>query len=342
MTSNARPPGASLLSDAIVVDMTAPGVPMSLLTPTLETTERWVEQYERAGVTWASFTVASDHTGGPEETVRQIAAARRWFMDRPERFVFIERADDVLRAKREGRLAVSLHFQGTVPVGTDLKLIEVYKRLGVVHMLMAYNARNFVGDGCHEPGDAGLSNFGAALVAEMNRVGMLVDVSHTGHRTSMDVIAASRAPVIMSHSNPKALFEHDRNVPDDQIRAMAGTGGVMGIHGVGIFLSSDGLDVSAGMLARHVDYVVQLVGPQHVGFGLDYVENIPLLKSLVATSGAGVYKPGAGYTNEQILFAPPALIEPVADLLRQKGYSDADLRGILGGNWLRVLRQVWG
>jgi membrane dipeptidase len=342
MTSPVSPKTSKLLAESIVVDLTAPGSPMSLVTPSLETTDRWIREYEQAGVTWASFTVATDQTGGLEATIRTIAIARRWFLDRPERFVLVERADDIRRAKREKKLAVSFNFQGTVPVGTDLKLIEVYKRLGVEHMLMAYNARNFVGDGCHEPSDAGLSAFGATLVAEMNRVGMLVDVTHTGYRTAMDVIAVSQAPVIMSHSNPKALFEHDRNVPDEQIRAMAKTGGVMGIHGVGIFLSKDGLDISAETLARHVDYVVQMVGAQHVGFGLDYVENIPLLKAFAAAAGPGVYKQGAGYLNEQILFAPPAVIGPVADILLGRGYSDSDVRGILGENWLRVLGKVWG
>ncbi len=342
MTSPVAPNVAALLSDSVIVDMTAPGSPMMAVTPSLETTERWIGQYERAGITWASFTVATDQTGGVEATLRTIATARRWFLDRPDRFVFVERAADIRRAKREKKLAVSLNFQGTVPIGTDLKLIEVYKRLGVEHMLMAYNARNFVGDGCHEANDAGLSTFGATLVAEMNRVGVLVDVSHTGFRTSMDVIALSRAPVIMSHANPKALFEHDRNVPDAQIRAMAKTGGVMGIHGVGIFLSKDGLDISAETLARHVDYVVQMVGPEHVGFGLDYVENIPLLKAFVAASPPGAYKEGAGYLNDKILFAPPAVVGPVVDVLLRKGYAVADVRGILGENWLRVFSTVCG
>ena len=332
-----------LLVDSIVVDMTAPGSPMQPpVTPTVADTDRWIEHYESAGVTWASFTVAADFTGGVEPTVRNINLARRFFLSQPNRFVFIERADDVLRAKREEKLAVSLHFQGTMPVGADLGLVEIYKRLGVVHMLMAYNNKNLVGDGCHERTDAGLSNFGISLVREMNRVGVLVDVTHTGHRTAMDTIEVSTAPVIMSHSNPNALYAHLRNVPDDQIRAVAKTGGVIGIHGVGIFLSPSGTDVSPEILARNIDYTVQLVGPAHVGLGLDFVENFPVLLALVKATGETIWSKAGGYHNPDGKFASPRVIEGVAEVLLRQGYAEADVRGILGENWLRVVRQVWG
>jgi len=332
-----------LFADSIVVDMTAPGSPLQgPVTPTVADTDRWIEHYESGGVTWASFTVAADFTGGVEPTLRNITLARRFFLSQPDRFILIERADDVLRAKREKKLAVSLHFQGTVPIGTDLGLVEIYKRLGVVHMLMAYNNRNHVADGCHERTDAGLSKFGLSLVQEMNRVGVLVDVTHTGYRSAMDAIEASTAPVIMSHSNPNALYAHDRNVPDDQIVAMAKTGGVMGIHGVGIFLSASGTDVSADILARNIDYTVQLVGPGHVGLGLDYIENLPVLLALVRATGDAIWSKSGGYHNQDQKFASPRVIEGVADVLLRQGYPEADVRGILGENWLRVVREVWG
>ncbi len=332
-----------LFAESIVVDMTAPGSPLQgPVTPTVADTDRWIEHYESGGVTWASFTVAADFTGGVEPTLRNINLARRFFLSQPDRFILIERADDVLRAKREKKLAVSLHFQGTVPVGTDLGLVEIYKRLGVVHMLMAYNNRNHVADGCHERTDSGLSNFGLSLVREMNRVGVLVDVTHTGYRSAMDAIEASTAPVIMSHSNPNALYPHARNVPDDQIVAMAKTGGVMGVHGVGIFLSSSGTDVSADILARNIDYTVQLVGPAHVGLGLDYIENLPVLLALVRATGDAIWSRADGYHNPDQKFASPRVIEEVADVLLRQGYPEADVRGILGENWLRVVREVWG
>ena len=126
---------------------------------------------------------------------------------------------DVERAKLEGKFAVVLHFQGTNPLGGDLNMVEVYYRLGIRHMLMAYNMKNLVGDGCMECTDDGLSRFGVAVVEEMNRVGMIVDVTHTGYRMTMDTFEVSKAPVIFSHSNPAAVWDIPRNVKDDQIKA---------------------------------------------------------------------------------------------------------------------------
>ena len=332
----------TLFDQSIVVDMTAPGSPLALLTPNNAMTNEWVSSYEAAGCTWVSFTVASDHFAQTVEScISTIATARNWFSARPERFVFVERADDIARAKTEGKMAVSLHFQGTVPFQRDVKLVEIYKRLGIVHALMAYNNKNLVGDGCHERTDAGLSLFGLELIAEMNRAGMLVDVTHTGHRTAMETIEASTAPVIMSHSSPAAVFAHPRNVPDDQIVAMAKTGGVMGVHGVGIFMTEDGFNISAGRIVDFIEHSVDLVGPQHVGLGLDYVMHTEPLKAAVAES-KGVYSKDGGYYNDEILFASAAVIPEIAEILLQKNYSEADVLGILGANWVRVFREVWG
>src|SRR5690606_16000592 len=162
-------------------------------------------------------------------------------------------------------LAIVFHFQGTNPFGRDLGMVEVFYRLGIRHALMAYNQKNAVGDGCHERTDGGLTRFGLALVREMNRVGMLVDCSHSGYRTTMD---ASEAPVTCSPPNARALADPQRTSRDDQAKACAATGGVIGVNGIGIFLG--GNEVSADALFRHIDYFVQLVGPQHVGLGLDY------------------------------------------------------------------------
>jgi len=331
-----------IVEGSLIVDMTAPGSPLAQLTPAQAMTDEWIRSYEDAGCTWVSFTVASDHLAqSVESCIAAIAKARHWFLTRPERFVFVEEADDISRAKSEGKMAVSLHFQGTVPFQRDVRLVEVYKRLGIDHALMAYNSKNLVGDGCHERTDAGLSAFGLELIAEMNRVGMLVDVSHTGHRTAMETIEASRSPVIMSHASPRAVFDHPRNVPDDQIVAMAETGGVMGVHGVGIFMSEEGNDISARRIVDFIEHSVALVGPQHVGFGLDYIMHTEPLKAAVRES-SGIYSKEGGYYSEELWFASAAVIPEIAEILLQKNYSEADVKGILGENWVRVFRDVWG
>lgn len=148
------------------------------------------------GASIASFTVGIDHLHSIETQIRVLATARRYFLARPERCVLVRTAADIVQAKQDRKLAVNFHLQGTNALLGDLHLVEVYRALGVGHMLMAYNEKNLVGDGCHERTDAGLSHFRVRLVREMNRVGILVDLSHTRYRTSMDVLEASAAPVI--------------------------------------------------------------------------------------------------------------------------------------------------
>jgi membrane dipeptidase len=331
----------AVMDAAVVVDMTAPGAPLMPVTSDEASTEAWIGSYVKAGCTWVSFTIAADFVWAMDPTIEAIAKARRWFLARPERFVFVERADDVARAKREGKLAVSLHFQGTFPFQRNVNLVELFKRLGVFHALMAYNNKNLVGDGVNEAVDGGLSSYGRELIAEMNRVGMMVDISHTGFRTAHQTIEASTAPVIMSHCSPSAVFAHKRNVPDDLIVAMAKSGGVMGIHGVGIFMSENGEDASGEQVFRFVDHAVQLVGPKHVGFGLDHVANVGAV--IAAARGmAGKFEEAGGYFNPKQVFASAAVISDTAEVMLRHNYAEADVAAIVGGNWLRVFRQVCG
>jgi len=175
------------------------------------------------------------------------------------------------------------------------------------------------------------------VVREMNRVGMLVDCTHTGYRTSMDVFEVAAGPVIFSHSNSRALIDHERNIRDDQAKACAKTGGVIGLNGVGIFLG--GNEASADGLFRHLDHFVQLVGARHVGLGLDVVtDREPLLE--IVRAQAARYPASQGY-DVVPEFGWPELVPQVTERMLAAGYADADVEGILGGNWLRVASQVW-
>ncbi|HWE46336.1 MAG TPA: membrane dipeptidase [Caulobacteraceae bacterium] len=330
-----------LLDSATIVDLLVPDVPAPILPGVGRLFEEHVARFERSGVTFASFTVGLDHLASVEGQIKGLGAVRRWFLTRPERFVLVRTVADIAEAKRSGRLAVNFHFQGTNALMGDLNLVEVYRMLGVGHMLMAYNEKNLVGDGCHERTDCGLSAFGIRLVEEMNRVGVAVDVSHTGYRTSMDVFEVAKAPVIFSHANPRGLYAHERNVRDDQIQACAKTGGVIGVTGVGLFMSKDGLDISTEMLVRQIDYIAELVGAKHIGFGLDHIEDVAHLIALI-DANAGRYPESGGYNAPKLLFASPEIIPDIAEKLLAKNWTEADVRGVLGENWLRVLGQVWG
>lgn len=292
-------------------------------------------RYTAAGWAFVSLTITTDDED-MAATIRTIAAERRAIEARDD-CILIETVDDILRARQQGKLALGMHFQGSRPVERDLALVGLYYKLGIRHMLMAYNQKNFVADGCHELGDGALSRFGHALVAEMNRVGMIVDVAHTGYRSSMDAIAASSAPVIVSHGNLKLFNDHPRCYTNEQIRAVAASGGVFGLTGLGVFLG--GNDSSTPALVRQIDHVVQLVGAGHVGFGLDYVFDMPALEQLVQRSGDKW--PASSYATQGIQQIGPERLPEIVDALVSLRYKDDDILAILGANWLRVCGEVW-
>ena len=325
------------IPNPLVCDMTLPQSPAgSLEAPNFDAV---MQERTRCGITFTSVTIASDEIS-VGEVVQWIAAARRYFSSQPEKFALVDSAMEIRAAHAAGKAAVNLHFQGTNPLAGDLKLVEVYRRLGVGHMLLAYNYRNLVGDGCHEPTDAGLSAFGRELIAEMNRARMIVDLSHVGTRTALEAIEASARPVIVSHSNSRAIFDHARNIPDELARAVAQAGGVIGVNGVGLFLSAARSDISARTIARHANHFAQLVGPEHVGIGLDSVPDVRYFVEHFGRKNRDRYRTG-GYFQQQPSFAGPAVIPELARELSASGWSSADLRGFLGENWLRVMAEVW-
>jgi membrane dipeptidase len=273
---------------------------------------------------------------GPEAHLRMLAALRHWVLARPQEYMLLLAADDVERARASGRLAVGFDIEGANAVGDQLSLIQLYYDLGVRWMLMAYNEPNRVGGGC-QGADEGLTAFGRAVVAEMERVGMQVCVSHTGHRTAREVLAMASRPVIFSHSNCAALHPHPRNISDELIRACAATGGLVGINGVGIFLGRN--DISSQTYARHVDHVVQLVGPHHVSLALDYVFDTHELEEYTRSMQA-TFPPGLGY-ELGARFVAPEQLEEIVQTLQGWGYRDEDLKALLGGNLLRLAQTVW-
>ena len=228
-------------------------------------------------------------------------------------------AAEVDTAIAAGVLAVIASVEGGEALGTDLRLLRVLHALGVRAMGLTWNGRNAIASGA---GDAsgGLTAFGRDVVCEMFRLGMVVDVSHLNRRSFWDALAAARGPVIASHSNARALCDHPRNLADDQIRALAASGGVMGMNFYPRFLASSPERADLGRVCDHIDHICGLVGPAHVGLGSDF-DGI-----------AGVPR---GLEDCSRL---PAL---TAELLR-RGYRRQDVRAILGGNFRRVFQEVWG
>jgi membrane dipeptidase len=243
---------------------------------------------------------------------------------------------DIDAAKLNQKLAIVFDIEGGRAVEAHPGLVEIFYRLGVRWMLIAYNKNNRLGGGCQDE-DSGLTDYGRLIIDEMERVGMVLCCSHTGYRTAREAIEYSRNPVIFSHSNPRALWDHERNIPDDLMQACARTGGVVNLNGIGIFLGNN--DNSTETLLRHIDYAVELIGAEHVGLGLDYVFDQAELDEYVR-SRPDIYPPEKGY-GAGIAMIEPERFPVIAEALLRKGYSETDVQGIMGHNNLRVAKRVW-
>ena len=298
-----------------------------------------LERFRQAGFGLLSLTIGNDRVfGRPELALANLAKVYAVVARHPDKLRLVYDTADVDLARSEGKLGITFNFQGTNVLGNDVGSIEVFYRLGVRHILFAYNQRSLVGDGCGEATDAGLSRYGRTVIREMNRVGMIVDGSHCGLRTSMEAMELSTAACIFSHSNAYSVYPHYRNIKDDQIRRCAATGGVIGINGLGEFL--DDMEATSESMFRHVDYIANLVGPQHVGIGLDYVKDVAgFWKSVEDTPD--IWPDNQGKPNRHTKFAQPEQVEELTELMCRRGYAESDIRGILGENFYRVCKQVW-
>lgn len=271
-----------------------------------------------------------------EAHMRMLATFRAWLAARPAQYRLIRSVSDIHAARAAGQLAVGFNIEGANAIGDQLSLIELYRDLGVCWMLLAYNRNNRAGGGCQDD-DTGLTAFGRAMLEEMARVGMIGCCSHTGYRTAREAIDVSPVPLIFSHSNPRALHDHPRNIPDELIRACAARGGVIGINGIGLFLGDN--DASPANVARHVMYVAELVGIEHVGIGLDFIHDRQDVDD-VLVANPEKFPPHLGYGAGMRMMAPAELPALAAEL-GALGMTDVELGAVLGGNWLRLAEQIW-
>jgi membrane dipeptidase len=293
-----------------------------------------LQRYRDAGVDACCLNIGFDVT--PWENAVLMAATFRSFVRRhPDKFLLVESVDDLQTAHRTGRLGVMFDLEGGVALNEHLPMVELYYDLGVRWMLFAYNKNNALGGGCDDA-DEGLTPFGRRVLAEMKRVGMVCCCTHTGERTTMEIIERSENPVIFSHSNPRALRDHYRNISDRVIRSCSQTGGVISINGIGDFLGKN--DNRSQTVVEHIDYVAQLVGPDHVGLGIDYVFDAQELADFLAQN-PDVFPPEK--YSDGIKMVAPEQIPEIAQGLLQRGYRAEDVRKVLGENHVRVARLVW-
>jgi membrane dipeptidase len=255
-----------------------------------------------------------------------------------------------MKAKSQGKMGILFHFQNTLPLERDLELVDVYHALGVRVIQLTYNVKNFVGDGCAERTDAGLSDFGVNLIKEMNRAGIAVDCSHTGIRTTPDAMEVSERPVVFSHGNARAVCDNPRNLTDEQIKKVASVGGVIGLNGFPAFVSRSARPTLDEML-RHADYMADLVGIDHVGIGIDFFSGQAGVASdeesaqrYQAALNSGAWKPSA-YPPPPYYY-PAGLEDPrgfpnLTQALIDRGYTGEETKKVLAGNFMRVYSQIW-
>ncbi len=290
-----------------------------------------LQRYRASGISMVVLNVMFDNIMPWHQGVQVLSAMRSWLLERPDEYCLARTAEDVTQAATEGKLAVAFDIEGMRGLGGEVSMVRTYYDLGVRWMLIAYNRNNEAGGGCMDE-DGGLTPFGRRVIREMERVGMGLCCSHTGERTCMEAFEWARNPVMLSHSNPRALVDHPRCVSDAVIRACARTGGTVGVTGFGTFLQ-DGR-TTADNYFQHIDYVVGLVGPLHTAIASDYVFDSEELEAFASNPLLGPP------TASPQLFAPEQFPELV-DVMLAHGYGDGDVRAILGGNLLRLADKIW-
>ncbi len=236
----------------------------------------------------------------------------------PTRMGIARTPDDLLRLKQVGKKAIFLGIENGYALGKDVNNVRKFRDMGVSYITLCHNGDNDLCDSARGKGEwKGLSPLGKQMVAEMNRLGVMVDISHAAESTFYDVLECSRYPIIASHSSARALCNHPRNLTDDQLKAIAGQGGVVQLCLYKGFINEEAEKASVSDAIRHINHMVDLIGVEHVGIGSDFDGDGELI--------------GCRASNE--------LINITMHLLKE-GYSETDISGIWGGNFLRVMRQV--
>lgn len=302
-----------------------------------------------SGLTALNVTVSA---GDFEATVENIALWTAEAAKYPQLLSIVRRHDDIARARKDGTLGLILGFQDTEMLERDLSRLDTFRQLGVLIVQLTYNIRNLIGDGCLEPGDAGLSEFGREAVARMNALGMAIDLSHCGTRTTATGIAASTKPPLITHSGCREIYRHPRSKEDRELKAMADKGGVLGIYLMPFLGGADGPGkASTGdAVIRHIEHALKVCGEDHVGIGSDMsvspIEESPEYQKAERAFAAGRKSRGIQAPDEdRPLYIPdlnqPRRLELIAMRLAAKGHPARVIEKVIGGNFHRAFKDIW-
>jgi membrane dipeptidase len=332
-----------LVRQSLVIDMLAP-VKLSI-SPTLfdqPLTARDLADFRASGITGMLNSYGFGGHQAKQEALEYLAAWSAYVGNHSDLFTLVRRVSDLDAAKRAGKVGVIMGIQNADQFEKPDDVAEFY-RLGLRCAQLTYNSQNFIGSGSTDRVDGGVSDFGEAIIKAMNKAGMLIDTSHSGERTTLDAIALSSKPIAITHSNCRALNNHPRNKSDDVIRALAAKGGVMGITGVRMFIK-DRDPTSVADMVDHIDHVVKIAGIENVGIGSDAdlngYDDMPADQYTELKAG---YKASYAFRDKIDIdgFDHPQKIFDLTEELIRRGYSDVNIRLILGGNFRRLLGTTW-
>jgi membrane dipeptidase len=299
-----------------------------------------LRRHRDAGVSFVSINIGMD-MNPLSQIMPVIASFRAQIAAHPELLLQVDTVAEVERAHLEGKLAVAFDLEGAIPLCERPEMVRLFHDLGVRQVHLAYNRNNSVGGGCYDE-DVPLTPLGRRIVAAVHAAGMLMDCSHTGHRTSLDIMGLGLGPVIFSHANPRAVQADRRNITDEQIDACVATGGIVCVNGVGRFLT----DPKGGTPAilDCIDHLADRIGPERIGLGIDYCYPANGLDEHPPGLDRGYWWPaahgyGSGITGIKI--AAPEQFPEITAGLAARGYGEPAIRGMLGGNMLELARKVW-
>ena len=323
---------SSLVIDAVGSSIVSPE-------PPIKDGKGHVERALEAGVNVLNVTLAA-HADTFERFLDQVADYLDLF-DARDNTMQVETIADITKAKESGKLGIIFGVQTGSIVGTDMYLWSIAHKLGCRIAQLTYNERNLLGDGCMEPENRGLTSYGKQSIQEMNRLGICLDLSHAGERTSLDATAFSAKPVMYSHANPKAIGPGKRNITDEQMKEMAARGGVMGLspHSM-LSHKKAGVRANVDDLMDFFDYAIDLIGIDHAAVGSDVFESFTKLSWETTTKR---WYP-SGFLWETMAAEGFSGVHEFPNLTRglvARGYSDEDIAKVLGGNWLRLFKEVW-
>jgi membrane dipeptidase len=339
---NIPPAIATLYGNSIVVDsLCAPLDEIGAPPPNI------LSAIRQSGITAINFTVSQP---GFEDTLGNIAGVESLVEKHPEAFLMVRQHSDIARAKRENKIGIMMGFQETAFFEENVDRIEMFRQFGVRIMQLTYNNRSIFGDGCLEPGNAGLSKAGIAAAKKMNDLGVAIDLSHSGYRTTSEGIAESKKPVLISHAGCAAVYPHPRNKPDDILKSLADRGGYFGVYLMPYLVASPTVPTRQHVL-DHVVHAINVCGADHVGIGSDGAIQKTILtadqkaafdKNIARRKHLGIAAPG----EDRYPYVPdlngPDHMEVIAAELSKRGQPTPVIEKVLGANFQRVIGDIWG